>query len=160
MVLPIIPLLTPYGSHFFGGYLPLAQNSTLAQGLPAIITGTQLSQFHLGIMYVFSSAQQLMIFILGIITFFAIFTFINETKKPSGVYAFLLFMGTASLSAILLSDDIFNLFVFFEIAALAQVGIVVASGIKDNYETALKYILIGNIAKPLLLLGIVMLLGV
>lgn len=160
VVLPIIPLLTPYGSHFFGGYLPLAQNSTLAQGLPAIITGTQLSQFHLGIMYVFSSAQQLMIFILGIITFFAIFTFINETKKPSGVYAFLLFMGTASLSAILLSDDIFNLFVFFEIAALAQVGIVVASGIKDNYETALKYILIGNIAGPLLLLGIVMLLGV
>ena len=45
VVLPIIPLLTPYGSHFFGGYLPLAQNSTLAQGLPAIITGTQLSQY-------------------------------------------------------------------------------------------------------------------
>jgi energy-converting hydrogenase B subunit F len=160
IVLPIIPLLTPYGSHFFGGYVPLAQDPSLAQGLPALITGSQLFQFHLGIMYVFSSAKQLMIFILGLITFFAIFTFINESKRPSGVYAFLMFMGTASVSAILLSDDIFNLFVFFEIAALAQVGIVIASGIKNNYETALKYILLGNIAGPLLLLGIVMLLGI
>ncbi|MEN6591944.1 MAG: energy conserving hydrogenase EhbF, partial [Methanobacterium sp.] len=111
-------------------------------------------------MYVFTSAQQLMVFVLGLITFFAIFTFLNETKRPSGVYAFLMFMGTASVSAILLSDDIFNIFVFFEIAALAQVGIIVASGIKNNYETALKYILLGNIAGPLLLLGIVILLGV
>ncbi len=160
IVIPIIPLLTPYGSHFFGGYVPLAQNATLAQGLPSLITGTQLFQFHPGIMYVFTSAQQLMVFVLGLITFFAIFTFLNETKRPSGVYAFLMFMGTASVSAILLSDDIFNIFVFFEIAALAQVGIIVASGIKNNYETALKYILLGNIAGPLLLLGIVILLGV
>lgn len=160
LVLPIIPLLTPYGSYFFGGYMPLAENPALAQGLPSLITGTQLFQFHPGIMYVFSSAQQLMILILGLITFFAIFTFINESKRPSGVYAFLLFMGTASISALLLSDDIFNIFVFFEIAALAQVGIIVASGIKNNYETALKYILLGNIAGPLLLLGIVMLLGI
>lgn len=160
LVLPIIPLITPYGSHFFGGYVPLAQNSSIAQGLPALITGTQLFQFHPGIMYVFSSAQQLMVFILALITFFAIFTFLNESKRPSGVYAFLMFMGTASVSAILLSDDIFNLFIFFEIAAMAQVGIIVASGIKNNYETALKYILLGNIAGPLLLLGIVMLLGI
>lgn len=160
IVIPIIPLLTPYGSHFFGGYVPLAQNATLAQGLPSLITGTQLFQFHPGVMYVFTSAQQLMVFVLGLITFFAIFTFLNETKRPSGVYAFLMFMGTASVSAILLSDDIFNIFVFFEIAALAQVGIIVASGIKNNYETALKYTLLGNIAGPLLLLGIVILLGV
>jgi energy-converting hydrogenase B subunit F len=160
LILPVIALITPYGSHYFGGYAPLAQNSTIAQGLPALITGTQLFQFHPAITYIFSSAQQLMIFILVLIAFFAVFTSLNETKKPSGVYAFLMFMGTASISAILLSDDIFNLFVFFEIAALAQVGIIVASGIKDNYETALKYILLGNIAGPLLLLGIALLLGI
>ena len=62
-----------------------------------------------------------------------------------------MFMGTAAITAILLSDDIFNLYVFFEIAALAQVGIVIASGVKNNYETALKYIILGNIAGPLLL---------
>lgn len=160
LVLPIIALMTPYGLHYFGGYAPLAQNSTIAQGLPSIITGTQLFIFHPAITYIFNSAQQLMIFILGLVAFFAIFTSINETKKPSGVYAFLMFMGTAAVTAILLSDDIFNLFVFFEIAALAQVGIIVASGVKNNYETALRYILLGNIAGPLLLLGVALLLGV
>ncbi len=159
LILPILALITPYGLHYFSGYAPLAQNSTLAQGLPALITGTQLYQFHPAITYIFSSAQQIMIFILGLIAFFAIFTSLNETKKPSGVYAFLMFMGTASVTAILLSDDIFNLYVFFEIAALAQVGIIVASRVKNSYETALKYILLGNLAGPLLLLGIAMLLG-
>ena len=160
IILPVIPLIATYGAHFFGGYVPLAQNMTIGQNLPSLITGTQLFQFHPGIVYLFNSAQQLMIFILCLIAFFAIFTSINEIKRPSGVYAFLMFMGTASVSAILLSDDIFNLFVFFEIAALAQVGIIVASGIKNNYETALKYILLGNIAGPLLLLGIALLLGI
>jgi energy-converting hydrogenase B subunit F len=101
-----------------------------------------------------------MIFILGIVAFFAIFTALNETKKPSGVYTYLMFMGTAAATAILLSDDIFNFYVFFEIAALAQIGIVIASNVKNNYETALKYIILGNIAGPLLLLGIALLLGV
>lgn len=160
LVLPIIPLLTPFGAHYFGGYAPLSQNSALAQGLPSLITATQLYIFHPAITYVFTSAQKLMIFILGLVAFFAIFTSLNETKRPSGVYAFLMFMGTASITAILLSDDIFNLYVFFEIAALAQVGIIIASNVKHNYETALKYIILGNIAGPLLLLGIALLLGV
>ena len=63
-------------------------------------------------------------------------------------------------SAIILSDDIFNLYVFFEIAAIAQVGIIIASKIKGNYETALKYMILGSIASPLLLVGIALLLGV
>ncbi|MGZ7135202.1 MAG: proton-conducting transporter transmembrane domain-containing protein, partial [Methanobacterium sp.] len=64
------------------------------------------------------------------------------------------------VSAIILSDDIFNLYVFFEIAAIAQVGIIIASKIKGNYETALKYMILGSIASPLLLVGIALLLGV
>lgn len=160
LILPIIPLLTSYGLHYFGGYAPLAVNSAISNGLPSFITGTALNIFHPAITYSFESAQKLMIFIMGLVAFFAIFTSLNETKRPSGVYTFLMFMGTASVTAILLSDDLFNLYVFFEIAALAQVGIVVASGVKNNYETALKYIIFGNIAGPLLLLGIAFILGV
>lgn len=160
LVLPIIPLVAHYGPHFFGGYVPLSQNATIGSDLPAIITGTQLFHFHPGIMYLFNSANQLMIFILCLISFFAVFLSLNETKRPSGVYTFLMFMGTASVSAILLSNDIFNVFVFFEIAALTQVGLIIVSGIKNNYEVALKYILLGNIAGPILLLGIALLLGI
>lgn len=160
LALPIIPLVTTYGFHYVGGYSTLANSPTLAQGLPAFITNSALNLFHMGIVYSFGSAQQILIFILGLIAFLAIFTSLSETKKASGVYAFLMFMGTAAMTAILLTDDIFNLYVFFEIAAIAQVGIVVASKIKGSYETALKYMILGSIASPLLLLGVALLLGV
>ncbi|MEN4018637.1 MAG: energy conserving hydrogenase EhbF [Methanobacterium sp.] len=160
LFLPIIPLFTSYGLHYFGGHAPLAESPGLAQGLPASITGSALNIFHPAITYSFASAQQFLLIILGIIAFLAVLTSLSETKKASGVYAFLMFMGVAAISAIILSDDIFNLYVFFEIAAVTQVGIIVASKVKENYETALKYMILGSIASPLLLLGIALLLGV
>lgn len=159
VVLPIIPLMASFGLHYFGGYAPLIDDPTIAQGLPTSITDSALNLFHPAITYAFASAQQLFIFILGIVAFFAIFTSLSETRRVSGVYTFLMFMGTAAITAILLSDDIFNLYVFFEIAALAQVGIILCSGVERNYETALKYMILGSIAAPMLLLGIALLLG-
>ncbi|MGZ7047070.1 MAG: energy conserving hydrogenase EhbF [Methanobacterium sp.] len=158
--LPIIPIFTSYGLHYFGAYSTLAQSPTLAQWVPAYITGSGLNIFHMGIIYSFGSAQQVLLVTLGIIAFLAILTSLNEIKRPSGVYAFMMFMLVAAVSAIVLSDDIFNLYVFFEIAAIAQVGIIIASKIKGNYETALKYMILGSIASPLLLVGIALLLGV
>lgn len=160
IALPIIPLLTSYGLHYFGGHAPLINNPVLSQGLPAFLTETVLNIYHPAITYIFSSAQQIFIFILGIIAFLVIFTSVNETKRASGVYAFLMFMGTAAVTAILLSDDIFNLYVFFEIAALSQVGIIIASNAERSYETALKYLFLASIAAPMLLLAVAFLLGV
>jgi energy-converting hydrogenase B subunit F len=160
LALPLIPLLINYGMHYFGGYEPLIQNPTLAPGLSSIVNVSALSTFHPAITYSFASAQQLFIFVLGMVAFLAIFTSLSETKRPSGVYTFLMFMGTAAVTAIILSDDIFNLYVFFEIAALTQVGIIICSNVEKNYETALKYMILGNIAAPMLLLGVALLLGV
>ena len=160
LALPTIPLIAHYGVQYFGGYPPLAQNPTIAVGLPTLITGTALNIFHPAITYVYGSAQKLMIVVLGFIALFAIYISLYEVKKASGVYAYLMLMGTASIIAMLLSDDIFNLYVFFEIAALAQVGIVLVSKVDYNYETALKYMILGSIASPLLLIGIALLLGV
>ena len=53
-------------------------------------------------------------------------------------------MGTASVTALMLTDDIFNMFVFFEILALVQVGIVIASPMDYSYEMALKYMILGS----------------
>ncbi|HML04282.1 MAG TPA: energy conserving hydrogenase EhbF [Methanobacterium sp.] len=158
--LPIIPLFTSYGLHYFGAYSTLAQSPTLAQWVPASITGSALNIFHMGIVYSFASAQQVLLVTLGIIALLAILTALSETRRPSGVYTFLMFMGIAAVSAIILTDDIFNLYVFVEIAAITQVGIVIASKVKGNYETALKYMILGSIASPLLLIGIALLLGI
>jgi len=160
LTLPALPILANYGLHYFGGYAPLANNTIPNTSLPPLITGTALNVFHPAITYSFQSAQKLFVFILGLVALLAIFISLYETRRPSGVYAYMMFMGVAAVTAILLTDDIFNLYVFFEIAALATVGMVLVSQIEGNYETALKYMIMGNIAGPLLLLGIALLLGV
>ncbi|HNR26684.1 MAG TPA: proton-conducting transporter membrane subunit, partial [Methanobacteriaceae archaeon] len=160
ITLPLLPLLANYGLHYFGGYEPLYQNPALSKGLPSLITGTALNTFHPAITYSFQDAQKLFIFILGLVAFLAIIVSLFETRRPSGVYGFMMFMGVAAVSALILTDDIFNFYVFFEIAALATVGVVLVSQVKGNYETALKYMILGSIASPILLLGIALLLGV
>lgn len=139
--LPIIPLLSNYGLHFFGGYTPMLDNAT------GVI-------YHPAITYAFDMLQQIFIVAIGLITFLVAFIYLSKYKKASGQYLFLLFMGTASVTALMLTDDIFNMFVFFEILALVQVGIVIASPMDYSYEMALKYMILGSIGSPIMLLGI------
>ncbi|MGN0176870.1 MAG: energy conserving hydrogenase EhbF [Methanobrevibacter sp.] len=139
--LPLIPLLSNYGLHYFGGYEPILDNVTNVMYHPAIT-------------YSFSFLQQVFIAMIGILTFLVVFIYLTKYKKVSGPYLFLLFLGTAAVTAIFLTDDIFHMFVFFEILALAQVGIVAASSIDYSYEMALKYMILGSIGSPIMLLGI------
>ena len=139
--LPLIPLLSNYGLHYFGGYEPLLDNVTNVVYHPAIT-------------YSFTFLQQTFIAMIGILTFLVVCIYLTKYKKVSGPYLYLLFLGTAAVTAMLLTDDIFHMFVFFEILALAQVGIVAASSIDYSYEMALKYMILGSIGSPIMLLGI------
>ena len=139
--LPLIPLLSNYGLHYFGGYEPILDNVTSVM-------------FHPAITYSFTFLQQIFIGMVGLLTFLVIFIYLNKYDKVSGPYLYLLFLGTAAVTAMLLTDDIFHMFVFFEILALAQVGIVAASSIDYSYEMALKYMILGSIGSPIMLLGI------
>ena len=71
----------------------------------------------------------------------------------------LLMLVLASAGAIVLVDDLFDLFVFFEICTIAQVGIVAAVGGERAHSTAMKYLFLGAIAGAMLLLSMVFLLG-
>ena len=139
--LPIIPLASNYGLHYFGGYEPMLDNVTNVM-------------FHPAITYSFTFLQQIFIAMVGLLTFLVVFIYLTKYKKVSGPYLFLLFLGTAAVTAMLLTDDIFHMFVFFEILALAQVGIVAASSIDYSYEMTLKYMVLGSIGSPMMLLGI------
>lgn len=145
--LPLIPLLSNYGLHYFGGYEPILDN----------VTSTV---FHPAITYSFTFVQQIFIAMIGLLTFLVIFIYLTKYRKISGPYLFLLFMGTAAVTALMLTDDIFHMFVFFEILALAQVGIVAASSIDYSYEMALKYMILGSVGSPIMLLGIGFLLAI
>ncbi len=139
--LPLIPLLSNYGLHYFGGYEPILDNVTNVVYHPAIT-------------YSFTFLPQIFIAMVGLLTFLVVFVYLTKYKEVSGPYLFLLFLGTAAVTAMILTDDIFHMFVFFEILALAQVGIVAASSIDYSYEMALKYMILGSIGSPIMLLGI------
>ena len=159
IIVPAIVFIMHSGIHYFGGYAPLILNPT-PYSLPAEILNSTLVFFHPAITYSIFNFHKIFIFLLGIIVFLALFTYFNKHKKVSGPFLFLIFMGTAAVSAMLLTDDIFNMYVFFEIAALAQTGIILVSNSKNAEATALKYMILGSIGGPMLLLGIGFLLGV
>lgn len=160
IIIPIIALVASNGLHFFGGHAPLTFNPSLLESLPASLLSSRVILFHPAITYSLAGLEKIFIFILGIVIFLALFTYFNKYKKVSGPYLFLIFMGTAAVSAMLLSDDIFNMYIFFEIAALTQTGIILASNTEGSTETALKYMILGSIGGPILLLGIGFVLGV
>lgn len=155
---PILTLITGYGLHYFGGHQPLASSNLT--NLPAFITNSTLYNLHPAITYAYTPLGKVFVFALGIVVFLSILTYLSSEDKPSGPFLFLVFMGTAAVSALILSDDLFNMYVFFEIAALIQTGIIIASNAKDNYETALKYMILSSIGGPILLLGITFLLAI
>ncbi len=154
IALPVIAILASVGSQYFGGH----SSSLISSALPATLAS--VSSLSPGIVYVFSNLNRIFIFLVGIVAFLSLFTYFSEKRKVSGPYLYLIFMGVASVTALLLSNDIFNMYVFFEIVALTQVGIIVASSTDEKYETALKYLILGSIGGPMLLLGIGFVLGV
>lgn len=156
--MPILTLITGYGLHYFGGHQPLVSSNIT--GLPSYITNSTLFNLHPAITYAYTPLAKVFIFALGIVVFLSIFTYLDSEDKSSGPFLFMVFMGTAAVSALILSDDLFNMYVFFEIAALIQTGIIIASSAKDNYETALKYMVLSSIGGPILLLGITILLAI
>ncbi|WP_048057923.1 energy conserving hydrogenase EhbF [Methanothermococcus okinawensis] len=137
--LMVLPFLGSYGAYFFG-----------AHG----VEGGLVS----GIAYIFNSAKQLMIFILMLIGSLVLITGMGE-KKLNGLFVALILMGLASVSAVILADDLFNIYVFYEIVAIVQTGLVLASGTENAYKAGFRYMLVGNMAGSLLLLGIAFLMS-
>ena len=155
IALPVIALVAVPGVQYFGGHNP----TLISSMLPASLNGTLASMFNTGIVYVFSDFEKIFIFIMGLVAFLAVLTYFTEKKEISGPYLYLIFMGLAAVTALMLSDDIFNMYVFFEITALTQVGIIIATNTDENYEVALKYLILGSVGGPMLLLGIGFILG-
>lgn len=57
-------------------------------------------------------------------------------------------------SGLLLSGDLFNLFVFYEIVAIASYGLASSSGSKGGYAASLRYLILSALGSAILLLGI------
>ncbi|MBN2415097.1 NADH/ubiquinone/plastoquinone (complex I) [bacterium] len=124
-------------TYFVGGWRPIAD-------IPV------------GINLVMDGLSGLMLLIVNIVALLVTLYSVNYMARytDKGKYYTLFLLMVAGLNGVILSGDLFNLFVFLEITAIASYALV-AFGIEDEeLEASFKYQVLGGTASALILLGI------
>ena len=112
-----------------------------------------------GILLVLDGLSGFMLFVITLIAFMATIFSINYMARFTAKHKFyaLLFLLIAGMIGITLTGDLFNMFVFIEIAAISSYALV-AFGIEDEgLEAAFKYMVMGEIGSLTILLSIALL---
>lgn len=169
----IIPLVTAFLIVLFGrkaekiaGYLSLFATIILmwlsALLFPIInIQGAivyQLSDWKIPytISLVIDHLSAFMMIIISLIALLSIIYSINYVKKFTSNWGYysLFMLLLAGLNGVTITGDLFNLFVFMEIALIATYALVAFQGKAEHYEASFKYAIMGSISSTLILFGI------
>ena len=112
-----------------------------------------------GIGMVLDGLTAFMLITVNLIAFIATVFSINYmnkfTAKPRFYTLFLLMV--AGMNGVIVTGDVFNLFVFLEIAAVASYALVAFGTERHELEAAFKYAVMGTVGSLFLLLGIAIL---
>lgn len=156
----IIPLLASFLTPFFGRYLRYisAVMTTLLLVLalgyintPAITENISFDS-PLSITFVLDSVSLFfLILFLGIMTLFSLY---NIQEKSRSDLFILTNMLLAGVSGLVLSGDIFNIYIFFEISSITAYILTSLNRDAKAYSGAIRYMIIGSIASIFLLIGI------
>ncbi|MHC4721761.1 MAG: complex I subunit 5 family protein [Planctomycetota bacterium] len=110
----------------------------------------------LGINLVLDGLSELVILAVSVVSFAAMLFSAGYmeryTAKPKYLSLFLLMV--AGMNGVVLSGDIFNLFVFLEIASIASYALVGFGCEHEELEASFKYMVLGSIASMFILFGI------
>jgi multicomponent Na+:H+ antiporter subunit D len=134
-----IPFARATTVYFVGGWKPF-------NGIP------------IGIHMVLDGLTVLMLLTVNLVAFacavYSIAYMNHYTDKAKFVTLFLLMV--AGLNGVVVSGDLFNVFVFFEITAIACYALVAFGVEAEELEASFKYQVLGGVASSLILLGIAM----
>ena len=98
-----------------------------------------------------------LIALVGLLVSIYALDYIREGPKEKYHILYLLLLTGAT--GVVLTGDIFNLFVFFEILCISSYALVAYTGEKSGIESAVKYLIQGAIGSSFLLIGIGLLYG-
>ena len=87
----------------------------------------------------------------------AIYVLSYKVPEPSEKFYMLLILAVMGASGIVMTGDIFNLFVFLEITSIASYSLAASAKTGGSVEGAFKYIVLGSLGSTLVLLGIALL---
>ncbi len=110
----------------------------------------------IGIQFVVDGLSMLMLTVINLVAFFASFFSLSYMRRFTGTkyfYALFLLM-VAGMNGVVITGDLFNLFVFLEIAVIASYALVAFGIEKAELEASFKYQVLGGLASLLILLGI------
>ena len=110
----------------------------------------------LGICLVLDGFSAFMLVTLNLVSFLIAIYSINYMEKYTDKYKFysLFMLMVAGMNGVILTGDIFNLFVFLEIASVASYALVAFGVEAEELEASFKYAVIGVISSSFILLGI------
>ncbi len=110
----------------------------------------------LGILLVSDGLSSLMLVVINVISFLAIIFSLKYmttyTAKPKYYSLFLLMIG--GMNGVVITGDMFNLYVFLEIASIASYALVGFGCERRELEASFKYLILGGVASTAVLFGI------
>jgi len=110
----------------------------------------------IGIYMVMDNFTALVLCIINIVGFLSIvysFTYISRYTAESNFYSLFCLM-VAGMNGVVMSGDLFNIFVFLEIAAISSYALVAFGVEREQLEATFKYQVLGGLASLLILFAI------
>ncbi len=112
-----------------------------------------------GIQMVMDGLTIFMLLIVNFVAFIVAIYSINYMTRYTQKWQFftLFLLMVAGMNGVLITGDMFNLFVFIEIASIASYALVAFGTEKRELEASFKYAVMGGLASLLILLGVIFL---
>jgi proton-translocating NADH-quinone oxidoreductase chain N len=99
----------------------------------------------------------LLISVIGLLVSIYAVSYIKE--EPTQKYHMLFLLLMVGAIGIVLTGDVFNLFVFFEILCISSYALVAYNKDKEGTEAAMKYLIQGSVGSSFVLIGVALLYG-
>jgi multicomponent Na+:H+ antiporter subunit D len=169
----IIPLVTAFLLPIFGkrgkaGATVLANLATISLLILAVASIGRSGVYEvgkwsipLGINLVLDGLSSLLLLTVSVVSVASMIFSIRymEQYTAKSKYLSLFMLMVAGMNGVVLSGDIFNLFVFLEIASIASYALVGFGCEHEELEASFKYMVLGSIASIFILFGIALVYG-
>jgi multicomponent Na+:H+ antiporter subunit D len=115
----------------------------------------------IGISWVFDGLTNLMLIVVNVVSFCATLFSIRYMERFTAKYKYycLFLLMVAGMNGVILTGDMFNLFVFLEVASVASYALVAYGCEHEELEASFKYLVLGSIGSTLVLFGIALTYG-
>jgi multicomponent Na+:H+ antiporter subunit D len=136
--------------------LALAVMALMAIGMPALISNMGGWAAPLGIPLVEDGLATLLLIAINVIAFLCIVFSIKYMRVYTGLskYYTLFMLMVAGMNGVVMSGDLFNIFVFLEVASISSYALVAFGVEADELEAGFKYMILGSVASVMILFAV------